>query len=231
MNNYGLVFPLWKSFASHYWHEFTNHSFVSGLSDGSLPRERYVWYLIQDRIFLDRHCRAWAFALTKAKAVEEMRSCSSILDSLMNEEIQLQSEACAREGVDEKAILQAEESAENIAYNRYVLDAGQGGDIVDLLAALAPCVFGYGEIGERLALQFQSESYSDWIKVYSGEKYQGRCHEVGKLIDGAVRRRLGDNPEENSRWATLCARFKEATKLEIAFWDMSLRGDGRGKPC
>lgn len=229
MNNYGLVFPIWKSFASHHWHEFTNHPFVSGLSDGSLPRECYVRYLIQDHIFLNQYCRAWALALTKAETVEEMRSCSSILDNLLTEEIQLQSEACVREGVDENAILQAEESAESITYSRYVLDAGQSGDIVDLLATLAPCVFGYGEIGERLALQFQSESYSDWITVYSGEKYQTRCHEVGALIDGAVRRRLGDSPEEDSRWATLCAKFEAATRLEIAFWDMGLQGFRKDK--
>ena len=41
----------------------------------------------------------------------------------------------------------AEEALGNLAYTRYVLEAGFSGDFLDLMAALAPCVLGYGEIG------------------------------------------------------------------------------------
>ncbi|NBW05244.1 MAG: thiaminase II, partial [Alphaproteobacteria bacterium] len=42
------------------------------------------------------------------------------------------------------------------------------------------------------------------------------------LIDGAVARRIGDQPESSPRWAELCHRFATATRLEIGFWDMGL---------
>ena len=105
-----------------------------------------------------------------------------------------------------------------------MLDAGHRGDLLDLLAALAPCVMGYGEIGARLAREARSEAYGDWIATYGGTAYQAVCGEAGALIDGAVRRRLGDEPAASPRWPELCATFRTATRLEAAFWQMGLEG-------
>jgi len=34
------------------WKEHTEHEFVAGLADGTLPAERFKYYLIQDYLFL-----------------------------------------------------------------------------------------------------------------------------------------------------------------------------------
>lgn len=34
------------------WKEFTEHDFVEGLGDGTLPLERFKEYLIQDYLYL-----------------------------------------------------------------------------------------------------------------------------------------------------------------------------------
>ena len=47
---------------------------------------------------------------------------------------------------------------------------------------------------------------------------------VGTMLDAAVLRRLGPEPERSARWAQLQARFTTATHLEVGFWDMGLRG-------
>ena len=44
----------------------------------------------------------------------------------------------------------------------------------------------------------------------------------GALLDAAVARRLGEDPEASPRWAHLSARFDMATKLEVSFWQMGL---------
>ena len=110
----------------------------------------------------------------------------------------------------------------NLAYTRYVLDAGHRGDFLDLIAALAPCVLGYGEIGYTISKKEHSSAYSDWISTYSSEEYQGVCVDVGKLIDQAVFIRLGENPAQNPRWHRLTNRFLMATRLEAGFWQMGL---------
>lgn len=219
---YGAVFADFRKDADADWERYTHHDFVEGLSDGSLPRAAFLHYLVQDYVFLIHFSRAWALAVTKAETVEEMRLAAATVNGLINDEIALHIKICSDAGISEETLFAAEERPENIAYTRYVLDAGHSGDFLDLLAALAPCVMGYGEIGLRLSRTATSDNYRDWIDTYAGSDYQEVCRNVGALLDGAVRRRLGDDPRKSPRWAMLAKRFAVATRLEVGFWDMGM---------
>jgi thiaminase/transcriptional activator TenA len=222
--SFGATFPLWREAAGDAWPDYTRHAFVEGMRDGTLPREAFMSYLVQDYLFLIHFSRAWALAVTKAETLEEMRACAATVHALLDEEMRLHVRTCAAEGISEAELSAAREAPQNLAYTRYVLDAGHSGDFLDLMAALAPCVLGYGEIGTRLAAEAGKTPYADWIATYSGADYQRTCREVGALIDAAVARRLGAAPMSSPRWPRLCARFEMATRLEIDFWGMGLPG-------
>lgn len=222
LTDYGRTFPLWRAAAGEAWQAYTRHPFVEGLRDGSLPRAGYLRYLVQDYIFLVHFSRAWALGVTKAETLDEMRACVATVHTLIDGEMPLHIATCAAEGLSEADLFAAEEAPANLAYTRYVLDAGHSGDFLDLLAALAPCVIGYGEIGARLAAEAGDTPYADWIATYNGKDYQDACHAVGALIDDAVLRRLGPDPEASPRWPRLCARFTMATRLEAGFWGIGL---------
>lgn len=219
--SYGEIFTAWRD-ATPAWTTYTRHAFVKGLGDGSLPQKAFLHYLKQDYVFLIHFSRAWALAVTKADTVEEMRLAAGTVNGLINEEIALHIKTCAQAGIDEATLFATKERRENLAYTRYVLDAGHSGDLLDLLAALAPCVMGYGEIGLTLTETKTSDRYRDWIDTYAGEETQQLCRNVGALIDTAVARRLGEKPQTSPRWPALCARFAMATRLEAGFWDMGL---------
>lgn len=220
--SYGKIFPHWRAAAGPTWSAYVDHTFVQGLNDGTLPQESFLHYLVQDYVFLMHFSRAWALAVTKAETIDEMHLCASTVNGLINEELSLHIKTCAAAGISEDALFAAEERPENLAYTRYVLDAGHSGDLLDLLAALAPCVIGYGEIGARLKKTATSDTYRDWIETYSGDEYQQICANVGALVDQATQRRLGDAPQSIPRWDALCKRFQTATRLEVGFWDMGL---------
>lgn len=110
-----------------------------------------------------------------------------------------------------------------MAYTRYVLEAGYSGDYLDLLAALAPCVLGYGEIGARLLSEAGETPYRDWIETYGGKDYQDACNAAGGLLDGALERRFGADWAALPRWQGLVKRFTDATRLEVGFWEMGLK--------
>ena len=220
---YGSAFALWKAFAGSDWQDFVGHRFVELLGDGSLPEENFLNYLRQDYIFLVHFSRAWALAIVKSETLDEMKSAAATVNALVNHEMHLHIETCAAAGISTEQLHATEEEIENLAYTRYVLDAGHSGDFLDLMAALAPCIFGYGEIGLRLDSEKSSDRYRDWIKTYAGREYQDGCKEVGALVDNALDRRLGSDHFKTPRWAMLCNRFRIATRLEIGFWGMALR--------
>lgn len=222
---YGKTFALWRAGCIEPWHDYTHHAFVEGLRDGTLPRASFLHYLVQDYVFLVHFARAWSLGVVKAETLDEMKVCASTVDALVNHEMALHVKSCAADGIEEAKLFVAVEAFENLAYTRYVMDAGLQGDFLDLMAALAPCCFGYGEIGTRLAQSATSATpYTDWIDTYADAGYQSVMTTVGQMMDGAIAHRLGPDPTASVRWPNLQARFTTATRLEVAFWDMGLRG-------
>jgi thiaminase/transcriptional activator TenA len=113
-------------------------------------------------------------------------------------------------------------STEWRAYTRYVLDAGMRGDLLALKLALAPCVIGYAEIANRLAVRpgayAATNPYRVWIAEYAGAPYQEVAAKARAQLD-----RLADRYATTAREAELIAIFKEATRLEADFWEMGWR--------
>lgn len=217
------VFAAWRDQAAPDWQSYTRHAFVRQLGAGSLPRPAFLHYLMQDYVFLTHFARAWALAVVKAGDLDEMKAAAATVDALVNQEMRLHVEVCLAEGIDEEALFATTEEVENLAYTRFVIDSGLAGDFLDLLAALAPCVLGYGEIGAWLGEAETGKAYAGWIDTYAGDDYQSLCHNLGSLIDRAAVARLGASPEAAPRWSGLCRTFTTATRLEVGFWEMGLR--------
>lgn len=217
--DYGRAFAIWRDAAPD-WQAYTHHAFVAGLGDGTLPQASFLHYLRQDYIFLIHFSRAWALAAAKADTLAEMQAASATLHALAHVEMPLHMRICAEAGIPADMLEATQEAPANLAYTRYVLEAGYSGDFLDLMAALAPCVLGYGAIGARLA--GSGGPYADWIATYGGAEYQQLCRDVGALIDTALEQRLGPDWPGLPRAATLSARFATATRLEVGFWDMGL---------
>lgn len=218
--DYGRSFALWRDACPAPWNAYTRHEFVEGLKDGTLPRAAFLTYLRQDYLFLIHFSRAWSLAAVKAGTLAEMQAASATVHALLHFEMALHVGICEAEGISRAELEATEEAPENLAYTRYVLEAGYSGDFLDLLAALAPCVLGYGEIGARLLSEAGETPYRDWIETYGGKDYQQLCFDTGALIDRAVADRLGPAPETLPRWQGLCRRFATATRLEAAFWGL-----------
>lgn len=222
MSAYGKAFALMRDAAQEPWRDYTRHAFVEGLKDGTLPRAAFLHYLRQDYVFLTHFSRAWALAVVKAQTHEEMQVASATVHGLMHEEMMLHVGVCADAGISQDELMATPERPENLAYTRFVLEAGYSGDFLTLLAALVPCVIGYAEIGARLAQEATSETYRPWIDTYAGKQYQSYCHDVGALLDAALIRRLGPDYDQLPVWSDLCKTFRTATELEVGFWQMGL---------
>ncbi len=208
------------------WHAYTHHAFVERLGAGTLPKASFLHYLRQDYVFLIHFARAWAMAVVKSDRVAEMRVAAATVHALIDEEMKMHIAICAEEGISEEELEATKESPANLAYTRYVMDCGLRGDLLDLWVALSPCVFGYGEIGERLVLESggapESHPYHDWIRTYSDAEYLDVTATNGAMLDALALRTIGDDFATSPRWPALCDVFATASELEASFWQMGL---------
>lgn len=151
-----------------------------------------------------------------------MLTAGGTVNALVAEEMQLHIGICEAAGIPRDELFATPERAENLACTRFLPEAGYSGDLLDLLAALTPCVMGYGEIGARLAKEARSEIHADWINTCAGDACQGACKGVDEILEAALIHRLGPDYETSPRWDRLCQTFRTATELEVSFWQMGL---------
>jgi thiaminase/transcriptional activator TenA len=128
---------------------------------------------------------------------------------------------CAGWGITEQDMERTDEAKANMAYTRYVLERGLAGDILDLQVALAPCVIGYAVIGTNLVAdpktKLEGNPYREWIEMYAGEAYQDVAKDSVRHLDELAASRLGPG-----RFESLARTFRQATSLEVDFWEMGL---------
>jgi len=203
------------------WHAYTHHAFVAGMADGTLSKESFQHYLVQDYLFLIHFARAYALAIYKGRSLTDMRASLEGLKAILDVEMDLHVKLCGTWGLSPDEIEAAPESRATMAYTRYVLETGLRGDLLDLHIALSPCVIGYAEIAERVARDpfatSDSNPYAVWIREYCGQAYQDvAAHAVRTLDD------LAESHFSEARFADLSRVFSEATRLEADFWQMGL---------
>lgn len=210
-----------KTAAASSWTAYTEHPFVQALADGSLPETCFRHYLTQDYLFLIQFARAYGLAVFKADGLADIRHAAAGLSAMIDQEMGLHVAYCRRWQLEEAEMAATAEADATIAYTRFVLERGLAGDLLDLYVALAPCIVGYAEIGRRLnqapTTRMDDNPYRDWIEMYASAEYQEVAAAHIVQMDRLMERRGGPG-----RIASLEAIFRQATRLEEAFWQMGL---------
>jgi thiaminase (transcriptional activator TenA) len=201
------------------WEGYVSHEFVRALGAGTLPERAFRHFLIQDYLFLIHFARAHALACFKSATLADIRANAAAVTAIVDVEMPLHISYCAKWGISEAQMEAAPEAMETMAYTRFVLERGLAGDLLDLQAALAPCLTGYGEAAERLirdpATRLDGNPYAEWIAAYTSDGYRNAVRAAIDALD-----RLGATHGAEARYPSLRATFTAATRLEAAFWDM-----------
>ncbi|WBA85270.1 thiaminase II [Endozoicomonas sp. GU-1] len=220
LNDENTLYGRMKTACQEDWHNYCHHPFVLGMADGSLPIASFRHYLQQDYLFLIHFARAYSLAVYKSDNLEDMRSASESVSGILGE-MTLHLAYCREWGLTEKDVVSLPEARANMAYTRYVLERGMAGDILDLYTALSPCAVGYAEIGYRLKNDpdtlKEGNPYWAWIETYGGEEFLGGARKQVEQLEQLARSRYNA-----TRMDALCQTFREATRLEIGFWQMGM---------
>ncbi|MBI3667271.1 MAG: thiaminase II [Acidobacteria bacterium] len=194
------------------------HPFLKGLSDGSLPRSRFQFYLIQDAQYLRAFARALSVLAAKSPRDDWAATLNRHAASSIESERQLHESILRSFGVPPAAALAAPMAPVNYAYTNHLLAVAYQQPFARGLAALLPCYWIYWEAGKELKKKGSKDpDYQRWIDLYSGEDYGKVVQQVLDMMDSEAARLDAD-----SRRAVK-ALFRTSARYEWMFWDMAWR--------
>jgi thiaminase/transcriptional activator TenA len=106
------------------------------------------------------------------------------------------------------------------AYTDHLLRTASLGSVLELVAALLPCLWTHSEIGQRLAKESSGDNrYARWIDLYSGPVAESRARQGRELLD-----RLADGAGAEPLAAAEDA-FAASSRYEWMFLEMCDKGE------
>lgn len=207
--------------ASGVWEAQHRHPFVLGIGDGSLDLERFKLWIRQDYLFLVEYTRLLALGAARAPDLEAMRRFAELARATAEEEMELHRSYASELGIEAGELERERMAPTTRGYTDFLVRTGATGDYAELLAALLPCMWGYSEIGQRLAERGlpADERYSKWIEVYASNEFAelaGWCRALTDRAGAAL------SPAARERTAEA---FLTSSRYELAFWEMAWSGE------
>jgi len=199
------------------WSAIHAHPFVRGIGDGTLPQDRFQFYLEQDYVYLMGFSRVIALATAKAETLEEMQRLSTLLEVTLSREMELHRRTCASFGMDLARLERTEPGLVTAAYTNGLLRVCYEGRLSDIVAVLLPCEAGYVEIASRLREQGLPAPgpYRDWIETYGSPEMRALAEWLARHMDTTA---AESAPGDRDRWLAL---YRMSARFELLFFCMS----------
>ena len=200
--------------------------FNTELAAGSLSRDRFQTYIVQDAIYLSRFSRALAVAAAKAPDTSTMQSFAQSALGAIAVEQALHARFLRDFGVDPARVADAEPSPDCLAYTSYLIASAYHDPWEVLVAALLPCFWLYWDVGCAIARSAAPQNpYKAWIDTYSDEHFGAAVRAVIAIAD-----RAADTASAKTRTRML-AVFARACQYEWLFWDGAYQRRGWPSPA
>lgn len=207
--------------AAGVWEAQHAHPFVVGIGDGSLDFDRFAFWVRQDYLFLIEYARTLATGAARAPDLPTMRRLADLARATLADEMELHRSYCEELGISRADLEREEMSPTTRGYTDFLVRVATSGDFAELVAALLPCMWGYSELGRRLADGGRSpdERYARWVEMYASDEFAELAEWCRGLAD-EVGAELSPGPR-----ARAVAAFVTSSRYELAFWEMAWSGE------
>ena len=210
-----------KAKASKVWEEGYNHPFLQELGKGTLDKEKFKFYLLQDYLYLIQYAKVFAIATVKSDTEELMTNFSTSQFLILAKEMDIHREYMASFGVTQEELLSAKPSLYNIAYTANMLAFGQTGGLAEILAVIFPCAWTYADYAKRLKKQYadclEGNFYKTWIDSYASDDFSDSFEWFYEALDNLVSN-MTDKQREK-----ITEIFISSVEFEYLFWDMAYK--------
>jgi thiaminase/transcriptional activator TenA len=188
--------------------------FIQELKQGSLSKEIFQHYIVQDGIYLGEFSRALAIISAKAPTADLQLQFARNASEAIAVERALHEEFFAEFNITSEVALSTQPSPTCLNYTNFLLATAYQYSFPISVAAVLPCFWIYLEVGKHIYQQAgKANPYQKWIDTYIDVEFESSVRKVMEVANSMADR---VNVEE----VTLMKRmFYRASQFEWMFWD------------
>jgi len=188
--------------------------FNTELAAGTLPPERFRYYITQDALYLAQYSRVLSLAAAKAPDTATSQNFGHSALGAIAVEHRLHEHYLHEFGVEPAAIAAAEPSPDCLAYTSFLFATAYQQPWEVLVAALLPCFWVYWDVASAITRSAAPNNrYQAWIDTYADPAFGDS---VQRVIDIADRAAAATTPAVRNSMLTA---FGRSTQYEWLFWD------------
>ena len=202
---------LWQA-ASPIWPSISQHPFLLELQDGTLPVEKFRFYIKQDYLYLAAFGRAAAAALAMAPDDDTARNLLKRVTTPV--ERPLHTDLFDQLGITSDEVSRSLPAPTNLAYMNHIEVSMDLGGLASGVAALLPCPRIYHEVGKILQVP-PHPIYRAWQSTYADGILEESLSAWSQLVNRFAERSGPDTRAAMSRAYLTSARY------EFMFWSMA----------
>lgn len=193
-----------------------DHPFNVALTDGSLDRERFAFYIVQDARYLVGFAQALAAASTRTDNAEDAAFLTGSAHGALAEERRLHASYVDEFGLSEDEINGIVTSPSCLAYTSFLRASALSDPYPVLVASVLPCFWVYQHVGSTILEATGGAAdhpYHKWIETYADDEFADAVLGARNLTD-----RLAAEADEGIRSRMLQA-FTRSSEYEWLFWN------------
>jgi thiaminase/transcriptional activator TenA len=190
------------------------HPFLTELTAGTLAREAFAFYMMQDAHYLRGFGEALRAAAAKAPKPAWARLLEQHAAESLAEELRLHQSVFREYGISEADAAAREPAPEAFGYISFLLATTATRPFAEGMAAVLPCYWIYWEVGKTLVRQGSKDPvYQRWIANYASPEYGASVEAVIAIVDELA---ASASDEERQR---MHDHFRRSSRFEWMFWD------------
>lgn len=189
--------------------------FITEMANGSLPMEKFQFYMAQDAIYLEHFGKALSMIAAKSRDAEHALAFNRFASEAIQAELYLHNSYFTDFEINDRGVAEP-------ACHHYIhyLKSTVALDSVEIgLAAVLPCFWIYKKVGDYIYANSKLEGnpYRKWIEMYAGEEFGESVKKAIEICD-----QVADNTTDEIR-NLMTEAFITASRLEFDFWDGAYR--------
>lgn len=190
------------------YNSISSHPFVAELASGSLPQEKFLFYINQDALYLETYRKVLTGIGAKLAHEDHAKSFLSFAMDTINVE-----KALHEFFLDGKKPTAAYSPA-CLLYTSFLARQLSLEPLELAVAAVLPCFHVYKYVGDYILSDYNKENpYINWINTYGGEDFANATERAFEIYDI-----MAENSTDRGRRLML-ENYMICTKMEWMFWN------------